>query len=344
MNTRRLAHPGRIRTTACTAVLGLALLSSPVLAGAATAATRSAAPAGSNRISVSASRPATAVALPNGFRPEGIASGPNQTYYAGSLADGRIWTGTLRTRGQQHGHELTAAVPGRSLRGLELDRRSNLLWAAGQDGDTGIVLAVDASTGAIVHRIVVPEAVFLNDLTVEPNAVWVTDSRADRLTRIGLHSSDGSYADRLDIIPLTGDWPTTPADGIRANGIDTLWDGTLLLNHSSAGGLWQVSPHTGVAHQIPVRSGPGITGGDGLVRKGHTVFVVRGSGNNQVDMLKLHHNRRGWRATWRRALGSPMLDVPSTTALVHHVLWTVNARFGVSEPATAAYQIVPVRR
>src|SRR4051794_40453116 len=41
-------------------------------------------------------RPARTVALPNGFRPEGIASGPGRTYYAGSMADGRIVTGDLR--------------------------------------------------------------------------------------------------------------------------------------------------------------------------------------------------------------------------------------------------------
>ena len=38
------------------------------------------------------------VALPDGFRPEGIASGPGTTYYAGSMANGRIVTGDLLGR------------------------------------------------------------------------------------------------------------------------------------------------------------------------------------------------------------------------------------------------------
>lgn len=347
MTTRRFTHPGRTRATTCAAVLGLALLASPALAGASSAATRRTASAGpvataaTGPAMTSTHRAVSTVHLPAGFRPEGIASGPNRTYYIGSLADGRIWTGSLNPRSAD-GHQLTPGVPGRSLRGMELDRRSGLLWAAGQDGETGILLGVDIATGAIAHRIVVPGAVFLNDLVVEPNAVWVTDSQLDRLTRVALDCHSGSPTGAVDAVALGGSWPQAPAGAVRANGIDTLWDGSLLLDHSSVGGLWQVDPHTGTARQIPVRRGPGITGGDGLERRGHTLFVVRGNDAGRVEKLKLHHNRRGWTATWRSSMGAPGLQVPSTATLVHHVLWTVDARFGIEEPDTADYSIVPL--
>ena len=342
MTTRRFTYLRRVRTAAGAAVIGLALLATPALAGESSAATPAASPASSKPVTASSTKSPGPISLPNGFRPEGIASGPHRTFFAGSLADGRIWTGSLKTGAS---HQLTPGVTGRSLRGLEWDPRTNLLWAAGQDGSTGIVLAVDVTTGAVKHRIEVAGSVFLNDLTVEPNAVWVTDSRVDRLTRIALRDATGARTGQINFIPLTGAWPATTGTGNGANGIDTLWDGSLLLNNSTAGGLWRVDFHTGHAAQIPVRGGPGITGGDGLVRKGHTLFVVRGDkekGQNAVEQLKLHHNRKGWRATWRKTLTSPQLDVPSTATFVNHTLWAVNARFGVADPDSASYLIVPL--
>ncbi len=115
------------------------------------------------------------------------------------------------------------------------------------------------------------------------------------------------------------------------------------VNNSAFGGLYRVNFHTGEAKVLPIRRGPGITGGDGLERKGHTLFVVRGNSQNAVEQLKLHHNRKdGWRATWRKTLTSPKLDVPSTATFVHHTLWTVNARFGVQNPDSASYTVVPL--
>src|SRR4029453_13556670 len=54
------------------------------------------------------------VDLPVGFRPEGVASGPGTTYYAGSMANGSIVTGDLR-KGTQS--VLLPASPGRAIRG-----------------------------------------------------------------------------------------------------------------------------------------------------------------------------------------------------------------------------------
>jgi hypothetical protein len=71
-----------------------------------------------------AAHSAEPVALPTGFRPEGVTSGPGDTYYTDSLADGRIWTGDL-SRGT--GRQLLAGVTGRSLRGMQWDPRSGLL-------------------------------------------------------------------------------------------------------------------------------------------------------------------------------------------------------------------------
>jgi hypothetical protein len=59
-------------------------------------------------------------------------------------------------------------------------------------------------------------------------------------------------------------------------------------------------------------------------------------------VLKLRARAGGWTASWIDRLTSPNLDVPSTATLVGHTLWAVNARFGVADPATASYAIIPL--
>jgi hypothetical protein len=151
-----------------TVVLAAAALAAPLLAAPAQAAP---APA-LTRAAAHAPVLRDQVGLPDGFRPEGIASA-GRTFFSGSLADGRIWRGDLITG---RGDVLVPGVTGRALRGMQVDPRTGLLWVTGNEGATGIVLAVDTRSGAVVRRVEVPRAVFLNDLVVTRRAVWVTDS------------------------------------------------------------------------------------------------------------------------------------------------------------------------
>ncbi|MDF2090883.1 hypothetical protein P0Y31_00865 [Knoellia sp. 3-2P3] len=285
--------------------------------------------------SASRSLPHT-VRLPDGIRPEGITSGPGDRYYVGSLADGRIVTGDLR-RGTSK--VLLPGATGRQLRGLWFDRRSGLVWAAGNVEADAHVWAVRAWSGTVAHDIVVPDAVFLNDLVVTRRAVWVTDSRRDRLTRIDLDRDGHPSSDEPEFLELGGDWPAFDGTNINANGIRQLPDGSLVLNNSSAGGLWQVHPRTGEATEIPVSGGPGLTGGDGLELHDDVLYDVRGSGDAEVSVLRLTHDDGEWRARWVTALRDSTLDVPSTATLAAGSLWAVNARFGVASPETARYWI-----
>ncbi len=276
------------------------------------------------------------VALPDGIRPEGITSGPGSTYYVGSLADGRIVTGDLK-RGTVK--VLLAGATGRSLRGLYWDRRTGLVWAAGNVGDIAHVWAVDGRSGAVVSDTVVPGGAFLNDLVVGRDTVWVTDSRVDRLTAIAVDHRGRPTGAAPRFVPLSGAWPTYDGSNINANGIRQLSDGSLVLNNSQVGGLWNVSRKTGVTTQIPVSGGPGITSGDGLELDGSVLYNVRGTGGSSVAVLRLSRPRSGWRATWVGELTDPTLDVPSTATVAAGSLWAVNARFGVASPDTAPYWI-----
>jgi hypothetical protein len=322
------APAGRRLLLATTTVLASFAL---VLSGTSPATARS-------RQDDSHPRPARTVALPDGFRPEGIASGPRTTYYAGSMADGRIVTGDLR-RGTSR--VLLPGQTGRQIRGMQRDRRSGLLWATGNVGDVSHVWAVSTRTGAVVRDFTVPGAAFLNDLVVTRRAVWVTDSRVDRLTRIALGRRGAPTSAAPTFLPITGAWPGGGTQ-TRANGIRRLSRGHLVLDHSSAGGLWDVNTRTGVARAIPV-SGVTLTGGDGVERRGSTLWVVRGTDRESVTQLRLHRRNGSWSATFRARLTDPTLDVPSTATFAGGLLWAVNARFGVVSPETADYWITPLR-
>lgn len=322
------AHPTRravLTTAAASAVV--ALTASAASAAGAVSTSRRSSPA-----------PET-VALPDGIRPEGITSGPGTTYYVGSLADGRIVTGDLLTGSVA---TLLPGATGRALRGLFHDDHCGVVWAVG--GVTtgavteGHVWCVDATTGAVMHDVAVPGAGFLNDLVVTDTAVWVTDSRVDRLTVI-THDHATMSVGGPTFVPLSGAWPAGNGVANNANGIRLLPDGDIVLNNSRVGGLWQVTPATGATREIPVRGGPGIVGGDGLETDGSVLYNVRGSGQYEVSVLRLAPTATGWSARWVGARTDDTLDIPSTATLAGGWLWAVNARFGVASPGTASYWI-----
>ena len=273
------------------------------------------------------------VPLPVGFQPEGIASS-GRTFFSGSLTDGRIWRGDLKTGA---GSVLVPGVAGRSLRGMQVDPRTGLLWVTGNDGPTGVVLAVDIRTGAVVRRVTVPGAGFLNDLVVTSRTVWVTDSNVDRLAAVTLGRGGRPSAAPVRFVPLTGQWPATQPGQLGANGIRALPGGSLVLNNTTAGGLYTVSPRTGRVTRIPVAGSPAIRSGDGLELVGLRLYVVRGSGGSDVTVVRLHPGRAGWTGAVTGVLTDPRLDVPSTATAALGRLWAVNARFGTPSPSTATY-------
>ncbi len=280
------------------------------------------------------------VLLPAGIRPEGITSGPGTTYYVGSLADGRIVTGDLLTGSVA---PLLPGATGRALRGLFHDDHCGMVWAVGgvttSTGTEGHVWCIDAATGAVRHDVLVPGAVFLNDLVVTHDAVWVTDSRVDRLTVI-THDHTTMSVGKPTFVSLSGAWPSNPSGNANnANGIRLLPDSDIVLNNSRVGGLWQVDPTSGVTQSIPVSGGPGITGGDGLETDGSVLYNVRGSGQYEVSVLRLSPTATGWAAKWVGRRTDETLDIPSTATIAGGWLWAVNARFGVPSPGTASYWI-----
>ncbi len=82
--------------------------------------------------------------LPNGYFPEGIAVGKGATFYVGSLADGSIYKGDLRTG---EGAVLTEPAGPFTTVGIEVDNRERI-WVAGGPSGTGRVY--DGNSGELL--------------------------------------------------------------------------------------------------------------------------------------------------------------------------------------------------
>src|SRR5688500_629864 len=72
------------------------------------------------------------IPLPDGFQPEGIATGTGTTFYVGSIPTGAVYRGDLRTG---EGEVLVQSQAGRAAIGRKCDARIAVLCVAG--GPTG---------------------------------------------------------------------------------------------------------------------------------------------------------------------------------------------------------------
>jgi len=272
---------------------------------------------------------ADTIPLPNGWQPEGIATGTGTTVYSGSLADGSIWKGDLRT-GEG---EILVDGNGRPAVGIKVDR-GYLFVSGGPSGDAAVY---DARTGdEIAVFDLTDNPAFINDVTVTKDAAYFTNSQAAEIYRVALGPRGVPTGD-VETIPLTGDWQQVA--GFNANGIAATRDGgTLLIINSSTGTLYNVDAATGEAVAVDT-GGAVLTQGDGLLLRGKTLYVVRNRSNEIIE-LRMSPDFRS--ATRVDTLTDPDFDVPTTVALQGSRLYAVNARFGTPPTPTTVYDIVLV--
>jgi sugar lactone lactonase YvrE len=275
------------------------------------------------------------IRLPDGWQPEGIASGRGTSLYVGSIPTGAIWKGDARTG---RGDVLVPGQEGRSAIGIKVDKR-NRIFVAG--GDTGRAFVYDARTGRdLASYQLAPAGVltFVNDVVVTDKGAFFTDSLNQQLyvVPLGRHGRlPGQEAVRT--LPLTGD--LVYQDGFNLNGIAAAKGGrVLVVVQSNTGKLFTVNARTGRTREIDL-GGAEVTNGDGLLLRGRTLFVVRNR-LNLIAVVKLSRSLTEGRVV--AELTDPDFDVPTTITFTAGRLYAVNARFGIADPTTARYDIVRV--
>ena len=269
------------------------------------------------------------LALPNGWLPEGIATGAGTSIYSGSRTDGSVWKADLRT-GEG---EVLVDVDGRAAVGIKVDR--GLLVVSG--GATGAAYVYDADSGAEVAAFDLTDGpAFINDVTVTRDVAWFTNSQAAELYRVAL-GAGGVPTGAVQTIPLTGDWQQVA--GFNANGIAATPDGqTLLVINSTTGILYAVDAATGEATAVDA-GGALLTQGDGILLRGTTLWVVRNRSNEIVELQMAPD----WQsATPVATITDPDFDVPTTVALQGSRLYAVNARFTTPPTPDTEYDVVLV--
>jgi len=260
--------------------------------------------------------PPQVIALPDGFRPEGIAAADG-AIYVGSIPTGDIYRAETATG---KGSVLVKAPAGRAAIGLKFDRDRLIVCG----GPTGKAFIYDAKTGKDLAEYKLSEttATFINDVAISGNDAWFTDSQKAIVYRVSAPTK-GTFGGPAAItaLKLTGDFKFQTG-AFNLNGIVWAKD-RLIAVQSGAGLLFTIDPASGVTRKIDLGT-ESVPNGDGLLLDGSTLYVVQNR-LNQVAVIDLNADMSA--GTVRTRISDPAFDVPTTLASVGSSLYAVNARF-----------------
>jgi sugar lactone lactonase YvrE len=264
--------------------------------------------------------------------PEGIAlDEATGDFFVGSTTDGTIFRGNVTEPGTEA--EVFGAPNSRGVRstavGMELvpgGRRApgRQLLIAG--GDTGRIFAYDATGGALIEAIDTPESemTFINDVAVARGDAYFADSMRPILFRYSPPTSDiedtvGKLEEWLD---LEGT-PIEYGEGFNLNGIAATGDGRYLVTvQSNTGNLYRVDTESREITQIDL-GGEALTGGDGILLYGQTLYVVRG-GDGVIVPVELSEDFTSGEVG--EAFSDPSFARPTTIAKFGDRLLVVNSQ------------------
>jgi sugar lactone lactonase YvrE len=270
--------------------------------------------------------------LPNGWAPEGIATGRGTSFYVASVIGGAIYAGDLRTG---TGAVLVPPQDGHDSLGLKVDRRNRLFVA----GIFGQAYVYDARTGqslATFQLAPFGEAL-VNDVVVTKDAAYFTDSFNPRLFVVPI-ARNGALGTPYEL-PISGDYVQIP-DAFNLNGIEATPNGhRLIINQTETHKLFRVNPNTGVAREIQIDGDPGS--GDGLLLRGRTIYQATGF-DNEVRVIAL--DRGLLSGALIDTITDPSFDVPTTLAGFGRRVYVVNARFTTEPGPDVTYDIVQLPR
>lgn len=276
------------------------------------------------------------IQLPEGFAPEGIATGHGASFYVGSLAGGTIYKGDLKT-GQ--GEVLVPAEKGKLAVGLNLDKQHNLLFVCcGRNGDARVY---DAETGKLKasYTLSTVENKFVNDVIVSKGGAYFTNSAEGVLYKIPL-GAEGKLPDEKDVVEIELGDNYKMVEGFNTNGIEATPDGKyLIIVNSSTGKPYTVDPESGAANEIDLGDA-NVKNGDGILLDGHTLYVVQNR-MNKIAEVDLSEDFSSGKIV--DTITHDAFAIPTTVAMHGDYLYAVNAKFGTDHEGTP-YEVVKVKK
>jgi hypothetical protein len=285
-------------------------------------------------VSVQAESFPDTISLPDGWFPEGIATGRGTDFYVGSLIDGSIYKGDLSSGA---GEVLVGGEAGTIAVGLSHDARSNYLFVAGGGPalDPALLPAIrvfDGATGTQLAEYFVNGG-FINDVIVTREAAYFTDSFLAQYYVVPLSAAGGlPDASQIQTVPLSGDF--IQVDGFNSNGIEATPDGRwLLLVNATTGLLYRVDPQSGVAQDIDL-GGALLDGGDGILLEGKTLYVVR---QGAITVVELSPDFLSGTLVDTITIPNPVS--PTTVAGFGNSLYTVDAKFPFLGDPTVPFEV-----
>jgi len=271
------------------------------------------------------------IPMPQGSVPEGIAI-KDGIAFVSSISQGTVYRIDLES-GEP---EVLKEGSGHSSLGLLIDEQDRLFVAGGRGGTVEVV---DAKSGEVLasYKVADAEETFINDLDRLGDAIYATDSFAPVVYKLPL-GEDGDLPEEEDVerISLSG---VTYEEGFNANGItQTPDESALLIVKMNTGDLLRVDPTSGAAEVVDTGD-VDLTGGDGLLREGNILYVVRNMAN-RVAVLELDDAATS--ASLKDELTDPGFDTPTTVARFEKRLYLPNARFTVEDPENAEFSVIGI--
>jgi sugar lactone lactonase YvrE len=269
------------------------------------------------------------IALPDGFRPEGISAGKGKSVYVGSIPTGQVLRINTKTGASDE------AVPARddhAAIGLKYERRTGRLFVSG--GPTGKAFVYDASDGSelAAFQLTPGQDTFINDVVLTRGAAYFTDSRQPVIYRVARDLS-GVTPVALDGFPMV--------EGLNLNGIEAARRGRVLLaiQGGDQGILWRIDPATGAFSAVDLQ-GAELTAGDGLLFIRRRTLLVVQNELNRIAVVKLNRSFTAGRIV--RTITHPDFDVPTTVARKRGSLFLPNARFSTEPTPETEYWVTRV--
>jgi len=266
-------------------------------------------------------RPTSYVLPGDAVFPEGIAFQQSTGYFfVSSTTDGTIFRGHVKDEMTEV--FLPGGADGRTTAiGLEVDRDGNLFVAG---GGTGKMFVYDTETKKLLASFSVPTGspTFINDVAVaKDGSAYFTDSQRPFLYRVAPDGSGGFTFERwIDFTNTALVYQT----GFNLNGIEATPDGKyLIVVQSNTGKLFRITIATKEVVEIDL-GGETVQSGDGLLLRGHALYVVRNA-VNQIVKVRLAGGYASGEIV--STTTDPSFITPTTIAEARGRLLVVNSQF-----------------